>query len=70
MSKEFVVETYLFCENCLEDTMHQAFYKDGEIVKLTCLRCENEIMLRRAAPRIKKEKGFSKFLTRLLVPKS
>ena len=70
MSKEFVVETYLFCENCLEDTMHRAVYKDGEIVKLTCLQCDNEIMLHRPSPRINKEKGFTKFFTRLLVPKS
>ena len=70
MSKEFVVETYLFCENCLEDTMHRALYKDGEIVKLTCLQCDNEIMLNRPAQRIKKERGFSKFITKFLVFKS
>lgn len=47
MAKEFCVETYLFCEDCLEDTLHKATYRDGEIIKLTCLECENEIMLNR-----------------------
>lgn len=52
MSKEFKVETYLFCENCLEDTMHRAIYRDGEIVKLTCLMCNNEIMLKKKRRKI------------------
>ena len=52
MSREFKVETYLFCENCLEDTMHRAIYKDGEIVQLTCLVCNNEIMLRKKRRKI------------------
>lgn len=70
MSKEFIVETYLFCENCLEDTMHQAVYRDGEIVKLTCLRCDNEIMLRRPIRhKEKKENKLAKFFTKSLLSK-
>lgn len=65
MSKEFKVETYLFCENCLEDTMHRAIYRDGEIVKLTCLMCNNEIMLNRKRKKIGNKGRFSGLFSKI-----
>ncbi len=61
MAKEFCVETYLFCEDCLEDTLHKATYKNGEIVKLTCLECENEIMLRKDVSHKRQDKSMFDF---------
>ncbi len=66
MAKEFKVETYLFCENCLEDTMHRAIYRDGEIVKLTCLMCNNEIMLNKKRRKIGSKGRFSGLFSKIM----